>query len=86
MFYHGERIADLSGTPYKNLKAGHLDVLLSVPFPDEALPGACVIQDEYLKIEKLLEYSPVDPEPGGAYSYRRDCFRRPGHEDGTISD
>ncbi|MDH5763192.1 MAG: DUF1929 domain-containing protein [Nitrospinota bacterium] len=47
-------------------------------------PGKCNYQDVYLKIEKIPEYSPVDPDPTHSYSYRRDCYRLPGHEDGTI--
>lgn len=45
----------------------------------------CRIQNIYLRIERIPNYSPVDPAPGGAYQYRLDCFRRAGHEDGTIT-
>ena len=86
VYYHGALVADLSSDLFLNLKDKELEVLLAVPFPAEALAGACVIQDAYLKIEPVLDYSPVNPEEGGAYTYRRDCFRRPGHEDGTISE
>ena len=43
-------------------------------------------QDIYLKIEPIYDYSPVDPAPGHSYAYRRDCFRRHGHESGLISE
>ncbi len=43
------------------------------------------IQNVYLKIEPIYRYSPVDPAPDHDYVYRQDCFRRLGHEDGTIS-
>ena len=43
-------------------------------------------QDIYLKIEPIYDYSPVDPAPGHSYAYRRDCFRRRGHESGQISE
>jgi FtsP/CotA-like multicopper oxidase with cupredoxin domain len=43
-------------------------------------------RDIYLKIEEILGYSPVDPEPKPAppKEYRRDCMRTIGHESGTI--
>lgn len=46
----------------------------------------CLVQDVYLKIERIDNYSPVDPDPDHTYAYRRDCFRRAGHEDGTITE
>lgn len=43
--------------------------------------------DIYLRIEPVYDYSPVDPAPGYEnYSYRRDCFRRRGHENGVITE
>lgn len=42
------------------------------------------IRNIYLKIEKILDYSPVEPSGHAAANYRRDCMRNPGHEDGTI--
>lgn len=43
-------------------------------------------RDIYLKIEPVLDYSPVDPEDKVAppKQFRRDCMRNPGHEDTTI--
>jgi plastocyanin len=43
-------------------------------------------RDVYLKIEPVLDYSPVDPEEKVAppRQYRRDCMRNPGHEDTSI--
>jgi FtsP/CotA-like multicopper oxidase with cupredoxin domain len=40
----------------------------------------------YLKIESILEYSAVNPDPmaGAPIRYGRDCMRNMGHEDGTI--
>ena len=46
----------------------------------------CIEQNVYLKIEKMYDYSPVDPAPAHPYPYRMDCFRRMGHENGTIPD
>ncbi len=46
--------------------------------------NGCEYQDVYLKIEKVFNYSPVDPDPNHTYNYKKDCFRRKGHEDGTI--
>ncbi len=86
VYYHGALVADLSSVVYANQQDKELDVALAVPFPAEALIGACVPQDVYLKIEPIVDYSPVDPEPGGGYAYRRDCLRRMGHEDGTIKE
>ena len=86
VYYHGALVADLSSDVFSNLSDKELDVVLAVPFPAEALIGACVPQEVYIQIEPVLDYSPVNPEEGGAYTYRRDCFRRPGHEDGTISE
>ena len=45
-------------------------------------------RDIYLKIESIDGYSPVEPMEKAAppVYYKRDCFRNPGHEDGTISD
>ena len=86
VYYHGSLVADLSSKIYKNQVDKELDLVLTVPFPSEALVGACVIQDVYIKIEPILDYSPVNPEEGGSYTYRRDCSRRPGHEDGTITE
>ena len=48
------------------------------------MPASRESQNVYLKIEKIFNYSPLDPAPDHSYSYRRDCFRRDGHEDGTI--
>lgn len=45
----------------------------------------CKVQNVYLRIERIPGYSPVDPDPDGSYQYRLDCFRRAGHEDGTIT-
>lgn len=45
----------------------------------------CKVQDVFLRIERIPNYSPVDPAPGGAFPYKLDCFRRAGHEDGTIT-
>ena len=45
----------------------------------------CRIQNVYLGIERIPNYSPVDPAPGGDFLYKRDCFRRMGHEDATIT-
>lgn len=43
-------------------------------------------RDVYLKIEPILDYSPVDPEDKVAppKQFRRDCMRNMGHEDATI--
>ena len=44
------------------------------------------VQNVYLKIESVPDYSPVSPDeevPPGV-TYRRDCMRNAGHEDGTI--
>src|SRR6266853_5185201 len=40
----------------------------------------------YLKIERILDYSPVEPDDhvSPPIQYRRDCMRNPGHEDATI--
>ncbi|HEU4539683.1 MAG TPA: galactose oxidase-like domain-containing protein [Jiangellaceae bacterium] len=40
------------------------------------------IRHVYLRIEEIVGYSPVEPSAHG--SYRRDCMRNTGHEDGTI--
>jgi FtsP/CotA-like multicopper oxidase with cupredoxin domain len=42
------------------------------------------IRNIYLKIEEVLDYSPVEPDPHAGGQYRRDCMRNPGHEDATI--
>lgn len=42
------------------------------------------IRNIYLKIEGILDYSPVEPSGHAAANYRRDCMRNAGHEDGTI--
>ncbi len=42
------------------------------------------IRNIYLKIEEIVDYSPVEPSPHAAANYRRDCMRSSGHEDGTI--
>jgi plastocyanin len=44
--------------------------------------------DIYLKIETILDYSPVEPDDhvSPPIQYRRDCMRNMGHEDGTIPD
>ena len=42
------------------------------------------IRNIYLKIEEVLDYSPVEPSGHAAANYRRDCMRNPGHEDATI--
>ena len=38
----------------------------------------------FLKIEEIVDYSPVEPSPHAAANYRRDCMRNTGHEDATI--
>ena len=44
------------------------------------------IQNVYLKIESIPDYSPVfpDEEVSPPVVYKRDCMRNAGHEDGTI--
>jgi hypothetical protein len=46
------------------------------------------IRNVYLKIERILDYSPVYPEMhfSPPIVYGRDCMRNMGHEDGTIPD
>ena len=46
------------------------------------------IQDVYLKIERIPDYSPVAPmeKTPSTITYRRDGMRNHGHEDGTIPD
>jgi plastocyanin len=41
-------------------------------------------REVYLRIEGIVDYSPVEPSSHAAANYRRDCMRNPGHEDGTI--
>ena len=43
-------------------------------------------RDIYLKIERISDYSPVEPDGhvSPPIQYRRDCMRNMGHEDGTI--
>ena len=49
-------------------------------------PRECRERHIYLKIERILGYSPAEPDPDAHGLYRRDCFRGPGHEDATIPD
>src|SRR6266853_4197010 len=44
------------------------------------------LRDIYLKIERIADYSPVEPDDhvSPPIQYRRDCMRNEGHEDGTI--
>ena len=42
------------------------------------------IRKIYLKIEEVLDYSPVEPSGHASANYRRDCMRNPGHEDAKI--
>lgn len=49
-------------------------------------PPECRERHVYLKIERIPAYSPVDPDPDAHGLYRRDCFRGPGHGDGTVPD
>jgi hypothetical protein len=48
--------------------------------------GGDVVQrrDVYLKIERLLAYSPVAPDDAEHHRYRVDCMHGMDHEDGTI--
>ena len=84
VYYGNDLVADLAGEVLVDFSDHRLDVQLTVPFPDEARLRGGIEQDVYLKIEKVYDYSPVNPEENGDYKYLRDCFRRPGHEDGTI--
>jgi plastocyanin len=43
-------------------------------------------RDIYLKIEKLLGYSPIASDDAERQIYRRDCMFNAGREDGTIPD
>jgi hypothetical protein len=45
------------------------------------------MRDVYLKIESIPGYCPVEPDDHVAppISYRRDCMRNMGHEDGMIA-
>lgn len=49
-------------------------------------PYVCKPRNIYLKIERILGYSPVDPDPDAHGMYRRDCMHNEGHEDGSIPD
>jgi hypothetical protein len=46
------------------------------------------VRDIYLKIERISDYSPVEPDDhvSPPIQYRRDCLRTMGHEDATIPD
>jgi plastocyanin len=83
--YDGDMLADFKYDLHRNMNEEQLEVELAVEFPVIALVGTCEPQDVYLKIEPVLDYSPVNPDPTGPYKYLKDCFRRAGHEDGTIS-
>jgi plastocyanin len=64
-----------------------LDVTMA-PLELEKLlyPRECRERHIYLKIERILGYSPVEPDADAHGLYRPDCFRGPGHEDATIPD
>ena len=85
IYYQGGLVADLDDKVFKNLKDKEIDVELEIDIPHEIKHAKCIEQNVYLKIEKIYDYSPVDPAPAHTYSYRRDCFRRTSHEDGTIT-
>ena len=44
------------------------------------------VRDIYLKIERIADYSPVEPDDHVTppIQYRRDCMRSDNHEDGNI--
>lgn len=46
----------------------------------------CKARNIYLKIDKILGYSPVDPDPDAHGMYRKDCMQGEGHEHGVIPD
>jgi hypothetical protein len=44
------------------------------------------VRDIYLKIERIADYSPVEPDDHiSPIQYWRDCMRNQGHEDGAIA-
>jgi len=72
-----------------SLKAGHgalTDCRISVPQKSSAAAYVCKPRNVYLKIEKILGYSPVDPDPDAHGMYRKDCMHGEGHEMGVIPD
>lgn len=85
IYHQGVLLADLDNRVFNNVIDKELEVKLEIEIPDALKPKKCIEQNVYLKIEKIYDYSPVDPAPGHTYSYRKDCFRRAGHEDGAIT-
>ena len=60
--------------------------LIALLHKPSARPYRCRPRNIYLKIEKILGYSPVDPDPDAHGMYRKDCMYNEGHENGLIPD
>ena len=89
VFCAGKMIASTEESVLWNVRSPHVEVEIEVneeDCEDEDDEQPC--RDIYLKIERIEEYSPVQPQEKSVppIEYGRDCMRNKGHEDGTIPE
>ncbi|MFN7924706.1 MAG: galactose oxidase-like domain-containing protein [Bryobacteraceae bacterium] len=85
--FDGEKLLFCSEPIFRiDLEKGLRECSIRVPKHCPAHPYVCKPRHIYLKIEKILAYSPVDPDPDAHGMFRKDCMHNEGHDDGIIPD
>ncbi len=85
VYYEGDLILSTEDSVLWNVR-NPVNVELEVELPEKE--KECVDRHVYLKIERIEEYSPVQPQEKAPppIQYGRDCMRNEGHEDGIIPE
>ena len=83
VYCHGELLVSTANDVLWNIKQPQVGVTIKAPHP---APPSCGERHVYLKIERIDDYNPVQPQDKTAppIQYGRDCMRGHGHDNGVI--
>src|SRR5262245_56065813 len=83
VYCHNELLVSTEDSVLWNIRDHKTGVTIKAPQPK---PPACDERHIYLKIERIEDYSPVQPQDKVVppVQYGRDCMRFHGHENGLI--
>ncbi|MBL8483617.1 MAG: DUF1929 domain-containing protein [Rhodocyclaceae bacterium] len=83
--FDGDQLIDATEPTDRSMRHDGV-CILQLPKKRKPPPYRCDPRHIYLKIEKLLAYSPVDPDADAHGMYRRDCMHGEGHDNGQMPD
>ena len=83
VYCYNELLVSTENSVLWNVRNPQLGITIQAPHPK---PPACEERHIYLKIERIENYSPVQPQDKVVppVKYGRDCMRNHGHENGLI--